>query len=234
MFSGITKSNKPKYFFFIFLFAYFHGFTQTRLQDVNTDKIDYKKVVSYLESQISNQVLTFDDIHPSLPPDSSTKGYHVIDREYLVKGSLPEVWDHYVNTGLQNSWNSKKVCLGFTYSRTTDSLYYADDLVNKLIPGLIVFFDIKLLFGVKEIAMAFEVTRVDSVKKVIEYSYILGNGTEGKQQIFFENTTKGYTMITHLSYYKSNKPREGIYPHLHAQLINRYHRNMKALFQQNR
>ena len=231
MFSEVTKSNKPTYLLLIFLLLYFQGFTQTRLQDVNPERIEYKKVVSYLKTQVSNQVLTFDDIHPSLPPDSSTKGYHIIDREYLLKGSLSKVWDHYVNTGLQNSWNSKKVRLGFTYSRTTDSLYYADDLVSKLIPGLIIFFDIKLLFGVKEIAMAFEVTRVNPVKKVIEYSYILGNGTEGKQQIFFESTAKGYTMITHLSYYKSNNPREGIYPHVHAQLINRYHRNMKALFQ---
>ena len=49
--------------------------------------------------------------------------------------------------------------------------------------------------------------------------------------MFFQSTPKGYTLITHLSYYKSKpKTREGIYPHLHAQLINRFHRNMKKTY----
>lgn len=231
MLSVGTKLITRLCFFLVFFSDPFFCVSQTRLQDVDTENISYQKVVSYLENQMNNEVLTFDDIHPSLPPDASTKGYHVIDREYLVKESLPAVWNHYVNTGLHNSWNSKKVHLGFTYSRVSNSLYYATEVVEGLIPGLIVFFDIKLLFGIKEIAMAFEVTQVDSGKKLIEYSYIAGNGTEGKQQLFFESTPKGYTLITHLSYYKSKpKTREGIYPHLHAQLINRFHRNMKKQY----
>ena len=228
-----TKPKKIVFLLFVVLTGYFHSFGQEKLDDVLTQKIAYKRVVEFLEKQKTINMVTFNDIKPTLPPDSSTVGFHVIDREYIFKDKLENVWNQYVNAGLQNSWNTKKVHLGFTYSRNNDSLYYAADTIKSLIPGLIVFFDIDLLFGIKDIAMAFEVTRVDSEKKLIEYSYIVGNGTEGKQQMFFESTSKGYTLITHLSYYKSKpKTREGLYPHIHAQLINRYHRNMKRIYKQ--
>lgn len=231
MYIAFSKPKKIIFLLFVILTAYFQCFAQKKLDEVQTQNIEYKRVVEFLDHQKTINIVTFGEIKPTLPPDSSTIGFHVIDREYLYKDKLENVWNHYVNAGLQNSWNTKKIHLGFTYSGKDDSLYYAADTIKSLIPGLIVFFDIDLLFGIKDIAMAFEVTRIDSVKKIIEYSYIVGNGSEGKQQMFFENTPKGNTLITHLTYYKSKpKTREGIYPHIHAQLINRYHRNMKRMY----
>lgn len=233
MISIFNIKIKKSIFSLIILISSFQAFSQKSLTEVHTDRIPYQRVVEFLQHQIDMGVRTFDDVKPSLKPDSSIVGFHVIDREYLIKDNLENVWNHYVNAGLQNSWNSKKVHLGFTYSGSNDSLYYTTDTIKSLIPGLIVFFDIDLLFGLKDIAMAFEVTQIDSLQKLIEYSYIVGNGTEGKQQMFFESTSKGYTLITHVSYYKSKpKPREGIYPHIHAQLINRFHRNMKRIYKE--
>lgn len=206
---------------------------QTQLDDVNREKIEYKTVLSFLDRLKADGVETFEDIRPTLIPDSSTVGFHVIDREYLIKDKVSDVWNHYANCDLQESWNNGGVHMALAYSRNKDSLYYATDTVENLNPGLIVFFDLKLLLGLKNIAMAFEITKVDPIEKLIEYSYIVGNGTIGKQQMFFEETPKGYTLITHLSYYKSKpKTREGIYPHLHAQLINRFHRRMRTLYNQ--
>ncbi len=228
--SVFTKPKIISLFLFI-LTGYLSGFAQTKLDDVQTKKIAFKRIVEFLENQKAGEVVSFSDIQPSLDPDSSTAGFHVIDREYLVKDSLSKVWGYYANSDLQSSWNSNSVHMGLAYSRKNDSIYYSSDKLENLNIGLIVFFDIKLLMGLKEIAMAFEVTKVDPAERLIEYSYIKGNGTSGKQQMFFQSTPKGYTLITHLSYYKSKpKTREGIYPHLHAQLINRFHRNMKKTY----
>ena len=207
-------------------------FAQKRLDDVQKNKIAYPRINKFLGDLEADSIRTFKDIRPSLMPDCSTVGFHVIDREYLVKDALENVWDTYVNYNLQEAWNTRRVQMGLAYSRYGDSLYYASDTIQTLSVGLIVFFNINLLLGIKDIAMAFEVTQVDSVQKLVEYSYIVGNGTMGKQQMFFDRTSKGYTLITHLSYYKSRpKTREGIYPHLHAELINQFHRNMKRRFQ---
>jgi len=231
LFFKINIADKKKVFLLIFLIGFLHGFSQTRLTDVQTDKIAYKKVKEFLQNQIDNNVVTFDQVKPSLTPDSGTHGFHVIDREYLIKDSVQKVWNYYLDNGLQNLWNSKREHFGFAYSKNTDSIYYSGNSLHDLIPGLIVYLDINLLFGIEDLAMAFEVTKVDSVQKLVEFSYIEWNGTEGKQQMFFQSTPKGHTLITHISYYKSKpKPREGIYPHVHAQLINKYHWRMKRLY----
>lgn len=226
-----TKPNKVYILILPFLCGILSSSAQIKLDEIQIAKIDCKKIVEFIDLQKASNVIAFDEIQASLEPDSSTEGFHVTDNEYLVKERLPDVWDHYVNCDLQNSWNSKRVHMCLAYSRANDELYYSSDTVEKLIPGLIVFFDLKVLVGLKEIAMAFEVTRIDPDEKLIEFSYIKGNQTLGKQQMYFESTPKGYTLITHLSYYKSKpKPRERIYPQLHAQLINRFHRNMKRKF----
>ena len=63
--------------------------------------------------------------------------------------------------------------------------------------------------------------------------YLKGNETEGKQQLIFETNSRGNTLITHLSYYKSRvKPRDKLYPHVHATIINRFHRNMKRIYKE--
>ncbi len=229
----IKNRAKRNLVFLLLAMSCLQGFSQTRLKDVQTDRISFEKVDEFLNHQIDLGIVTFEDIKPSLYPDSIMSDFDVIDREYMVKDNIENVWNHYVNAGLQNSWNSKRVQYGFAYARENDSVYYADDDVGSLRPGIIVYLDLKVMLGVKELVMAFEVTRVDPLKKLIEFSYIEGNASDGKQQIFFESTPKGHTLITHLSYYRCKpKTRQEIYPHVHAKLINQFHRNMKRMYKE--
>ncbi|MFV0593718.1 MAG: hypothetical protein ACK5M7_20265 [Draconibacterium sp.] len=217
---------------FVLLFG-FSGSAQVRLDDVDTSKIEYPAVIKYINRQMDSGIETFEEIQPSLNPGQSVKDYNIIDREFLIRDSVNKVWDAYVNSGLQRSWSTRKIHYGFAYSRHADSIFYVGDKVNAVIPGLIVNLNLNILFGIKSIAMAFEITRVDEKNKIIEFSYLKGNETEGKQQLIFEPTAKGNTLITHLSFYHSRvKPRDKLYPYVHAQIINRFHRNMKRLYQQ--
>lgn len=210
-----------------------HASSQTRISEVDTSRIEFLKVREYLKNQQLNGLLTFDDVKPSVMPDESVDGYRIIDREFVVKDSLENVWHDYINTTLQETWNSNTLHLALCYSRSKDSIYYANEEVQRIVPGLIVYLDLKLLFGVK-LAMAFEVTKIDDENKLIEFSYLNGNATHGKQQLFFQQAPKGKTLITHLSYYKSNsKTRDKLYPLMHARLINKFHRNLKEVNNQN-
>lgn len=221
---------------FLFLLVFFscvNALAQTRLDDVQVAKINFPKVVEYLHHQMDNGNQYFDGIKPSLKPGSKNDDYHVIAREFLIKDNLDAVWNTYLKAGLQKAWNTKKINYGFSYSRHLDSLFYTGDEACKLESGLIVFLNLKMLFGFKNLAMAFEVTQIDVEDKVLEFSYLKGNETEGKQQLIFDRTSKGYTLITHLSYYKSRvKPRDKLYPLVHTQIINRFHRNMKEIYKQ--
>lgn len=221
---------RKQYILLIFVFFYFTSAGQKRLSELDTQRIAYPSVANYLHNQMAEGLQTFNDLKPSVQPDEDVEAYHVIDREFLVKDSLETVWDDYLNAVLQESWNTRMIHFAFCYSRSSDSLYYANDKVRTIVPGLIVYLDLKLLFGVKNLAVAFEITRIDPQERMLEFSYLKGNETEGKQQLFFRRTNKGHTLITHLSYYKSgSKTRDKLYPLLHAQLINKFHRNMKLI-----
>ncbi len=227
---GILRST------YLLLFVFFIKvtvFAQVSLAEVDTTKIEYPAVIKYLHRQMDNGINTFDEIQPSLIPGESINNYNVVVREFLIKDSIDKVWDIYENSGLQRTWSTRKIHYGFSYSRPDSSIFYAGDELNKLVPGMIVYLNLDLLYGVKNLAMAFEVTRVDEENKVIEFSYLKGNETEGKQQLIFQSTSKGNTLITHLSYYKSRvKPRDKLYPHVHATIINRFHRNMKRIYKE--
>ena len=178
-------------------------------------------------------ITSFGEIEPSLLPGENINNYNVVVREFLIKDSIGKVWDIYENSGLQRAWSTRKIHYGFSNSRQDSCIFYAGDELNKLVPGMIVYLNLDLLYGVKNLAMAFEITRVDEEEKVIEFSYLKGNETEGKQQLIFETNSRGNTLITHLSYYKSRvKPRDKLYPHVHATIINRFHRNMKRIYKE--
>ena len=206
-------------------------FAQTLLNAVDTSKVALPKVMMYVQHQMENGTMYFNQLKPSLEPDETPDGYQLVVREFLVKKNVGDVWNTYLHTGLQKAWNTQKINYAFSYSNHDDALFYRDDSSCKLDTGLIVFLNLKLLFGVKNLAMAFEITRIDPMQKILEFSYLKHNETEGKQQLIFEPTDKGYTLITHLSYYKSRvKTRDRLYPLVHAQIIRRFHRNMKAIY----
>ena len=85
--------------------------------------------------------------------------------------------------------------------------------------------------GIYNVPVAFEFITVDSVQKVIEFSYIEGNKSSGVQQIKFLDMGGNRTKILHISYFKSNSPFRDrwLYPFFHIKIVNNFHRNMKRL-----
>ena len=87
---------------------------------------------------------------------------------------------------------------------------------------MVVYLNLRLMSGLINLATAFEIITIDKEHKVIEFSYLSGNDSVGKQRIQFFETTKGKTEILHTSYYKSNNIPKNyfFYPYFHTRATN--------------
>ena len=204
---------------------------QIQISEINVNKIPQQKVREYLQNQQANQINTIFDIKPSLSPLSDNSGFRVDERIYLVKGSLDEVWQHYVLTNPGDSWNGKKVSFGLLLSKKDEKVIYKGESVARIDTGQVLYLNLKILNGLANMATVFEFTSVDENNKTLEFSYINGNVTQGKQNLRFVETAKGYTEIIHTTHYKSSSVlRDRAYPFFHARIINDFHRNMKERY----
>lgn len=205
--------------------------SQINYSEINYSKIKQKKIQEYLHSQeeVKHTLL---DIHPSLQKNAETEGYHTQTQEFFINGSLKDVWQHYLSTNPSDSWNSKNVSFAMLFSKKEKRVIYKDGYVSHLDTGQVVFLNLKLVKGLTNLASVFEFINIDTKSKVLEFSYVEGNTTQGKQQLQFIETGKGETQIIHTSYYKSNSVLRDLflYPYFHNRLTSQFHRNMKKLY----
>jgi hypothetical protein len=111
------------------------------------------------------------------------------------------------------------------------SIFYKNDSIMGVDIGQIYFLKLKLMLGIFNIPVAFEIITVDEDNKIIEFSYIEGNKSIGVQQVKFIDHGDDQTEIIHTSYYKSDSHfrDKWMYPHFHKIIINDFHRNMRRL-----
>lgn len=217
---------------FLFLFLHFFALqvdAQICLHDVDFDRVDQEKVQEFVVNQQEHGMETFDEMKPSLQPDADTKGYFTRENEYQIKTDLDDVWKHYLTTSPEKLWNGKRATFGFLFSKKDEKLFYCDDSCSHIDTGMIVYINLELISGLKNLATAFEFTSIDKEKKIIEFSYLKGNVSMGKQRIQFYETPKGYTRILHTSYYKNNNALRNylLYPYFHTRTTHEFHRNNK-------
>jgi hypothetical protein len=218
-------------FFSLFFVIGFHIEAQICLNDVELDKISQEKIRDYIKSEQNHGVQTFEEITPSMNTNSDIKGYFIRENVYQVKKGIDEVWSNYINRSPNKSWNGKKVSFGFLFSKKEDRIVYSDENLQKIDTGMVVYINLRLISGLVNIATAFEIINIDKENKIIEFSYLSGNVSEGKQRLQFYQTRKGYTQILHTSFYKSNTVLKNylLYPYFHTRITNEFHRNFKKL-----
>jgi hypothetical protein len=217
---------------FVLFFAVSVGVkSQMCLTDIELDKISQDKIQEYLESQQEHGIIAFSDVKPSLNTNSDVEGFLVRENTYQIKKDFEEVWSHYLNTNPSKAWNGKKVSFGFLFSKKENRIVYCNDEIQRIDTGMVVYLNLRLMSGLKNLATAFEFITIDKENKMIEFSYLSGNVSVGKQRIQFRETRKGYTRILHTSFYRSNNIFKNylLYPYFHTRTTNEFHRNLKKL-----
>ena len=206
--------------------------SQVAIREIDFNKVTQKKIREFLIEEENNNIELLTDIKPTLRTNSATDGYKTHAKEYFLKDSLNKIWKHYIDTNPGDSWDGKKVSFGLLFSKKDNKIIYHDDNVSHLDTGQVVFLNLKLMMGVANLAAVFEFITIDKMKRIIEFSYVDGNITKGKQCLQFAETAKGYTRILHTSFYKSDSSLRDriLYPFFHEKVSNEFHRNMKKLY----
>ncbi len=217
-----------KSFFTVVLFFFvLASFGQSSLKDIELSKIAYKKVRQYILHQEEMNVVEFSDIKGSYSEDLKNS-YQQHTQTYLIKKPLAEVWEKYKSTSPAISWNGKMVKFGCLISKFTNKTMYQNDAYDGAEIGQVFFVNLKLLRGIFNLGVAFELTNISEKENTIEYSYVNGGKTQGKQWIKMESTADGFTKITHHTLYKSTSSFRDVflYPYVHTLSITEFHKNM--------
>jgi hypothetical protein len=215
----------------VFLLLNCKLYAQVFLGDLNFEKIPYKKVRNYIHEQIENHILTINDLFPTVESNIVPADYSSQEKRYVINEDINKVWKSYIQTSPADSWDGKRVSFGLLCSKRSEKIVYRGGECSKIDTGQVVYLNLRLLRGVYNLALAFEFINVDVENRVVEFSYIQGNTSEGKQCLHFIEKPNGKTEIIHTSYFKSDsKLRDKLlYPFFHKRATNEFHRNMRRI-----
>jgi len=199
-------------------------------QTIKLEEIPQRKVRNYMVSSEIDQMDDFSSIHSSWKSNIDEAEFNINEKTFYLNTRLSAVWDCYRHVNFVRAWNGKSVKFGLLIVKSSNSVVYANSLVlPEADTGQVYFLDLRLMKGLFNIPVAFEITRIDERLKILEFSYIDGNKSEGKQTISFFDNGNGTTRIVHKSYFRSNSSfRDNVlYPFFHKKFIREFHENMK-------
>jgi hypothetical protein len=199
------------------------------LDEIDLHKIPQKKVRVYIQCQKDINVQKFSDLTPSCCNGQDLNAYRHIEKTYLVRKNINQLWEKYKTISPADLWNSKMVSFSFLYSMIDNKIMYRDGKYSGIQPGQVLYLNMKLLRGIYNLALAFEIVNVDDTNKIIEFSYVNGGKSAGKQIIQLFPTPEGYTRIIHKSIFKSNSSfrDKALYPVFHNKATKQFHHNVQ-------
>jgi len=174
------------------------------ISECDTKKMSYKKVIKYLKNDELKNLTYFSEIQPSLNDSSNICNFYFHNGTYTVNANVDSIWQICITTSPSQLWKGKMLGLSCVYNINTNRMFYhSDQHFDTLETNQIYFINLRInrFFNV---AAALIVTNVDYVKKQIEFTYIKGNKSIGKQIVSLIGTDKNKTKIIHDTYYKSN------------------------------
>lgn len=200
---------------------------QDNILSINSNQIKFKKVRAFIDQQKENKIIQFIDVKGSYN-EAENETYKKHHKSYLILKPLDEVWASYKSTSPAKSWNGKMLNFGCLISKKSNRVSYQNDDYEGAEEGQVFYVNLKLLKGLYNLAVAFEVTKLSEEKHTIEYSYVHGGKTQGKQWMEMTSTPEGYTRISHHTLYKSASEFRDvlIYPYVHELAITEFHQNM--------
>ena len=201
---------------------------------IKMEDIPQRKIRNYIISKSINKLDDFSLIKPSWGNNMSESDYHLHSKKFIINKNVAFVWNSYSHIDLKRLLTGNNVRFGLLLKKYTNTAVYAKDLLSPEIDtGQIYFLDLRLLKGLLNIPVAFEIINIDPRNFIVEFSYIDSNIVRGKQTLKFSDNGDGRTRILHLTYFKSNsKIRDGMfYPHFHRKFIKEFHKDMQKVIE---
>ena len=230
----MTKQNFRLFLLLFFSVTCFSGFT-AGIVPVPIDSVDYgriqnKKVRKLISNQKSFGVSTFDDIHPVCYNSLDSGYYRTFTKSQLIKQNQEVVWNNLVHQSPSEEFDGRIVTFGLLYSRRSHNLLYTKEKYAGIEEGQILFFNLRMLSGIKNLAVAMEVTRMDNEQKIIEYCYVDHGDTKGTQKFTLTSTPEGFTELTQITRYKckSRLRDRRLYSFFHERIVMEFFKAIKS------
>lgn len=202
------------------------------LKRINLNEIPQRKIRNYIASRSIDKMDDFTLIHASWKNEIDETGFNVVEKTFFLKNKLSNVWDFYRHANTFEIWNGKSIRFGLLITKYSKSVVYATNLTcPEVDTGQVYFLNIRLIKGLFNIPVAFEIINIDQLQRIVEFSYIDNNKSQGKQTIQFFDDGNGHTRIVHRSYFKSKSLFRDLwlYPYFHKKFIKEFHKNMNHL-----
>ncbi len=209
------------------------SYAQLKLNAVDFNKVSQKKVQNLLKHQFDGGANYFMDLRPSCYNVKDSINYSQQNSSHIIKETILKVWAKLKSIRPKDEYNGKMVSFGFLYSKRMDKIFYNNDDIKGIEEGEVLYLNLKLLGGIKNIAVALEVTKVDEDNKIIQFCYLDNGMTEGTQQVRLIEDKDGNTIITQESHYrnKSKFREKRLYPIFHRQAVNELHVNIQKFIE---
>lgn len=204
---------------------------QCTFDDIKLEQIEQKTIRKYVQRQIEEGKHQFYDIQPSWNRGDDLSLYNKTEATFFLNASLQDVWQGYLSIDPSKLWNNRSMSKGLMLQKFPAKIFYTKDSSANIDTGQVYFLNLKLLSGMHNIAVAFEIVTIDPLERVIEFSYVKGNHSLGVQQIKFFADDDNSTKIIHTSYFKSNSHfrDKWLYPHFHKKITKNFHKNIRRL-----
>jgi len=218
------------YLSLIVLFYSSLAITAQHLTLIDLEEIPQRKVRSFIESEEIDKMNDFSLIRPSCIDDAIESDYHVLVKTFFLNNRLSDVWECYRHADLTKYSRKCSVRFGLLLEKFSNTVIYNGRPEKTVIDtGQVYFMNLRLLKGLLNVPVAFEIITIDPGKLVVELSYIEGNKTRGKQTLQFFDNGDGRTRIVHRSFFRSESSlRDAVfYPLFHKKFIREFHSIMK-------
>ena len=199
---------------------------QMPISETDAKKLIYKKVEKYLKKkEVRDNFHYFSEIKPSINDTNDLSGYCFHCGTYTVNAPIEQVWNTCMNTSPEKLWNGKMLRLSCIYSNHSDKIYYSGNQQFEALELDQIYFINLRMMRLFNIAAALITTKIDDDEKCMEFTYIEGNKSTGKQTVRLIETDDGETKIVHETFYKSgSKLRDKrFYPRIHQIAITDLH-----------
>jgi len=203
-------------------------FAQSPDTVIDFGRIRQKAVRNLVEKENVKTAADFQNIPTACYQEEDSIRYSTNLKTFVVKARIAKVWEKYRNMTPENAWSGNTVNFGFLFSKPTNQFIYAENANDPISVGNIVYVNLRLLKGLKNLGVGFEVTRLDEVDKLICFCYLRDGVSNGSQEIRFTEMDNGDTRISHLTHYRSHssfRDRE-LYPIFHNKLVSEFHQNI--------
>lgn len=203
------------------------GLGAQQAEKIDFERINDKKVVELLKeygaeykqdiARLTSRCYSAED---SLSFSSHTKTLE-------IDGPIDEVWNVY-KTISPTEDDEDKVRFGILYSPNPDKLYYLSDAYDGIKEGQVVFWNLRFLFGLVQVAVGQKIMEVNDKDKFLKICYLAEGKSHGTQYIQLYPMDNDKTKIVHYTRYRSaSKFRDRrLYPKLHDKAITEFHEDV--------